>query len=59
MNRVIRFTDTTINGRLKCYCGSKHWEDLRCVECGIDVLEESDLTYVANLLVEEKEAEVA
>jgi hypothetical protein len=26
--------DADLEGVVRCYCGCKYWEDLRCVDCG-------------------------
>ena len=51
MPRAIDFTDADIEGILMCYCGCKYWDDLRCHDCGLDILVTPELLYVAFHLV--------
>jgi hypothetical protein len=37
---VTDVTDADLEGIVRCYCGAKYWQNLRCVSCGDKVTNE-------------------
>jgi hypothetical protein len=29
--------DSDLEGKVRCYCGAKYWENGICVDCGLDI----------------------